>query len=224
MTRPRHRWQAFELDFLRQHYATMLTSTIATTLGIAARRVLAKANELGLRKSIALIAETARQRTQNASHGSHRTRIQPGSVPWNKGMKGSTGTQPGCRATQFKAGNKPHTWVPVGSYRICEGQLQRKFSDDPGSADKRWRAVTRLVWEEAHGPMPAGHLVVFKPGRQTTDPAAITLDAIELVTRAENMRRNSYHTNYPPELRSVVQLRGVLSRQINRKAKEAETT
>lgn len=222
MNRPRHRWQAFELDFLRRHYATMLTSTISATLGIAAPRVLAKANELGLHKTRELIAETARLRTLNPSHGSQRTRIQPGSVPWNKGTKGTTGTQQACRATQFKAGNKPHTWVPVGSYRICEGQLQRKFSDEPGNPEKRWRAVSRLVWEEANGPMPAGHLVVFKPGRQTTDLAAITLDAVELVTRAENMRRNSYHTNYPPELRSVVQLRGVLSRQINRKAKEAE--
>lgn len=210
------------MDFLRQHYATMLTAVIAATLGIAHKRVLAKANEMGLRKSVALIAETARLRTLDPNHGAQRTRIQPGSVPWNKGIKGSTGTQLACRATQFKSGNKPHTWVPVGSLRICDGQLQRKFSDEPGNPEKRWRAVSRLVWEDAHGAVPAGHVVVFKPGRQSTQVAGITLDAIELVTRAENMRRNSYHTNYPPDLRRVVQLRGVLSRQINRKAKEAE--
>ncbi len=209
---------------MRRHYATMLTAVIAKTLNIPAPRVLAKANELGLHKSRQLIAETARLRTMDPNHGSHRTRIAAGQQPWNKGTKGATGTQAGCRGTQFKPGSKPHTWVPVGSYRICEGQLQRKFSDEPGNAEKRWRAVTRLLWEEAHGAIPSGHVVVFKPGRQTTDQAGITLDAIELVTRAENMRRNSYHTNYPPELRSLVQLRGTLARQINRKAKEADQT
>lgn len=224
MTRPRHRWQPHELEFLRQHYATMLTAVIAATLGIPAPRVLAKANEMRLHKSRQLIAETARLRTLDPNHGSHRTRRQPGEAPWNKGVAGVTGTQPGCRVTQFKPGSKPHTWVPVGSYRVCEGQLQRKFSDAPGNPEKRWRAVTRLVWEAAHGDVPAGHVVVFKPGRQTTDLAGITLDAIELVTRAENMRRNSHHTNYPPELRSLVQLRGALTRQINRKAKETAET
>ena len=217
----KHRWQPFEVEFLRRHYATMLTATIAATLGIPTSRVLAKANGLGLRKTRELIAETARQRTMAAEHGSRRTRIQPGTTPWNKGLKGSTGVQPACRATQFKPGHKPATWVPIGTYRVVEGQLQRKYSDEPGAPHKRWWPVTRLVWEAARGPVPAGHVVVFKPGRQTLDPAAITLDALELVTRAENMRRNSLHTQYPPELRRLVQLRGVLTRQINRKAKEA---
>lgn len=216
---PRHVWRAWELEFLRLHYASQLTSVIATVLNIPHQRVLAKANELGLKKSREVIAETARIRTLDPDHGSARTRIQPGSVPWNKGVKGSTGTQPACRATQFKPGQKPHTWVPIGSYRICEGQLQQKYSDEPGNPEKRWRPVTRLVWEAANGPVPAGHVVVFKPGRQTTDLAGITLDAIELVSRDELMRRNSYHTQYPPELRRVVQLRGVLSRSINRRAK-----
>ena len=80
----------------------------------------------------------------------------------------------------------------------------------------------RLVWMAANGPLPAGHIVVFKPGRRTTELEAITLDAVELISRAENMRRNSVH-QLPPELARLVQLRGVLIKTINRKAKEAET-
>ena len=37
------------------------------------------------------------------------------------------------------------------------------------------------------------------------------------------MRPNSCHTNMPPELARLVQLRGVLSRAINTKAKEAQS-
>ena len=81
----------------------------------------------------------------------------------------------------------------------------------------------RLVWEAACGAVPDGHIVVFRPGRKTTDPDKITLDALELLTRAENMRRNSVHSKYPPEVARLVQLRGALTRQINRKAKEAKT-
>lgn len=40
------------------------------------------------------------------------------------------------------------------------------------------------------------------------------------MTRAELMRRNSLHTNYPPQLVSLVQLRGALNRQINRRKQE----
>lgn len=217
---PRHRWTDDQLEHLRQHYAHTLTAELATTLGVRASRILAKANELGLRKTTALISETARQRTMAPGHGSLASRIQPGAVPWNKGIEG----QRVSMATEFKPGNRPHTWVPVGSHRInADGYLDRKVKDD-GGPSQRWQPVHRLVWIAAHGPVPAGHIVTFKAGRRTTDLVQITLDAIELVTRAENMRRNSYHTNYPPELRSLVQLRGALNRTINRKAKEAETT
>jgi hypothetical protein len=217
---PRHRWTDDQVEHLRQHYASTLTVDLAATLGVRASRILAKANALGLYKTTALISETARQRTMAPGHGSLASRIKPGTVPWNKGIQGERVSPD----TEFKPGNRPHTWVPVGSHRInADGYLDRKVTDD-GGPSQRWQPVHRLVWIDAHGPVPAGHIVTFKPGRRTTDLVQITLDAIELVTRAENMRRNSYHTNYPPELRSLVQLRGALQRQINRTAKEAETT
>lgn len=85
---------------------------------------------------------------------------------------------------------------------------------------RRWIPVHRLVWEAAHGPIPSGHAVVFRPGQHSVDERAITLDKLELVTRAELMRRNSYHTNYPPELKKLVQLRGALVRKINHRSRK----
>lgn len=66
--------------------------------------------------------------------------------------------------------------------------------------------------------MPKGHLVVFRPGRKTLDAELITLDAVELITRAENMARNTMH-RLPKELAQVHQLRGVLTRTINQRQK-----
>lgn len=219
---PKRWWTPQEEDLLRARYADTLTADLAQQLGCTTKRVLAKANAMGLRKSTELIAEIARQRAMQPGHGSRHTRIQPGQVPWNKGVKGSTGTHPNSRATQFQPGTRPHTWVPVGSYRLIEGTiLERKVNDLPGPNSVRWKPVTRLVWEAAHGPVPDGCVVVFKPGRQTIELERITLDALECITRIELMQRNSFRARLPPEWQHLVHLRGVLTRTINRKTKES---
>lgn len=222
----RRPWTDAEVALLRWGFADSRTDDLALTLGRSYSTVAQKAAKLGLRKSAAYLASPEAHRLDGVKGMS--TRIQPGSTPWNKGRPGSTGTQPGCRATQFKKGRpaqEARNYVPIGSLRICaDGYLERKLTDDPGIVPaRRWVAVHRTVWEAAHGSVPAGHIVVFRPGRKTTDLEKITLDALELLTRAENMRRNSVHSKYPPEVARLVQLRGALTRQINRKAKEAET-
>lgn len=223
-TMSRKPWTPAEEQLLRWGFADSRTADLATALGRSYACVAQKAANLGLRKSEAYLTSPAAHRFDGYK-GMH-TRIQPGSVPWNKGVRGSTGHHPNCQAHQFQAGRSPQesrNYVPIGTLRICAGgYLERKVTDDRTRAPaRRWLAVHRLVWEEVNGPTPEGHIVVFKPGRKTTQIEQITLDAIELITRAENMRRNSLHTKYPPELARVVQLRGALTRQINRKAKEA---
>lgn len=79
----------------------------------------------------------------------------------------------------------------------------------------------RLVWEAANGPVPAGHIVVFKPGMRTVVLEEITLDRVELITRAENARRN-HPRSRDPELGRLVQLKGAITRQVNRIAREAQ--
>ena len=53
----------------------------------------------------------------------------------------------------------------------------------------------------------------------TTEPDQITADRVECITRAENMRRNTYH-RYGPEVAKLVQLRGAINRQIRKREKE----
>ena len=92
------------------------------------------------------------------------------------------------------------------------------MSNDPGNNSKRWRAVHELVWVAAHGPVPVKHIVVFKPGMCSNVLEEITVDRVECISLAENMRRNTIH-NLPPEIKQVVQLRGVLTRAINKREK-----
>lgn len=222
----RERWTDAEMALLRTCFANTRTADLALTLDRSYNTVANKAAKLGLRKSAAYLASPDAHRLDGLKGMS--TRIQPGATPWNKGLPGSTGMQPGCRATQFKNGRPAHAarnYLPIGSLRInADGCLERKLTDDPALAPvRRWTAVHRIVWEATHGPIRAGHIVVFRPGMKSTEVDKITVQALELVTRVENMRRNSLHSSYPPELAYMVQLRGALNRQINRKAKEAKS-
>jgi hypothetical protein len=107
--------------------------------------------------------------------------------------------------------------------RVCsDGYLERKLTDDPAIVPaRRWVAVHRIVWEAAHGPIPAGHIVCFKPGKKTAVLEEVTSDRLECITRAENARRN-HPRNHSPELARLVQLKGAITRQVNRIAREAQ--
>lgn len=221
---PRKLWTELEVELLRKNYADTRTEDLAKVLDRKLEHVYAKAKKLGLHKSEAYLASPAACRLRRDHEVGKAYRFQKGQVPPNKGTR-RPGYAPGAMAqTQFKKGQMPHTWMPVGSYRINpDGNLEIKLTETPGPYFLRWKPLHRHVWEQAHGPIPPKHVVSYKPGRHTTDPALVTLDAIELITMRERMARNTIH-NMPKELVDVTLLRGRLSRAINKRAKEAETT
>lgn len=105
-----------------------------------------------------------------------------GHEPWNKGMKG---VNFGGKDTQFKTGNMPHNWVPIGSERITkDGYIQVKVQE--GAKQKNWRGKHILIWEEHNGPLPPGHAVIFGDGNKRN----FDLDNLVLVTRAQLVRMN----------------------------------
>lgn len=217
----RRYWTDEDVAVLRATYARCNTANIARTLGREPAHIHAKAQALGLKKSRELIAAEALANSQAPGHGFKLHQFRKGQMPLNKGVKGwDSGGR--SHATRFKAGERPHTWMPIGSYRLNkgDGNLERKVNDLPGANHIRWKPVHRLVWEAVHGPVPDGQRVVFKPGRHSVQLELITLDAVELVDMAELMRRNSVH-RLPPEFAELARLRGLLVRAINRKAKEA---
>jgi hypothetical protein len=218
----RRRWTEAEFDVLRQLYADTPTAQIAQTLGRDIRHVYSMANRMGLFKSHTFLQTTASGRIMRAGNRGSEHHFKPGTEPWNKGQKGVTGTHPGTVACHFKPGHRPHTWKPIGTQRITDdGYLQTKVTDT-SYPPRDWVATHRLVWEAANGPVPPGHLVVFKPGCKTTVPDEITVDKLDCITRRENMHRNSLH-RMPKELAELVQLRGVLTRAINTRSKKEPT-
>ena len=140
-------------------------------------------------------------------------RFKKGHVPHNKGKPSiSVGRM---KETQFKKGNVPQNWKPVGTERIAkDGYIERKVSDTRTRKD--WVPVQNIVWSQAHGEIPKGHIVIFR----NKNKRDFRLENLELISRQENMRRNCVHTKYPPEIRQVIQLRGALNRQIRKLEKQ----
>ncbi|MBS1729831.1 MAG: HNH endonuclease [Bacteroidetes bacterium] len=225
----RHPWTSEQDAILAARYPDERGKDLAEALAPhTLTSIFQRAKKLGLKKSEAFKQSdlSGRQQPGKVNPAMQATQFKPGSQPFNKGLKRPEGWAPGrMRETQFKKGERTGIAVdlykPIGSLRITvDGYLQQKVNDD-FPTQYRWTGVHRLVWEEANGPVPKGHVVVFKPGTHTTDIGKITLDRLELITRAELMRRNSYHTRYPKELGLVIQMKGQLTRRIRRIEKEA---
>ena len=218
----RTRWTDDQVAALRLLYPHFRTLVVGLAIGRDEKSTYAKANALGLHKSAEFLASQSSGRMQRGKQDPRMTASQfkPGFTPWNKGMKG---IDIGGKETRFKKGQRPHTYLPVGSLRVLKTavgpQLEMKMNDNPGANHVRWWPYQRVVWLQAGREIPPGHFVVFKPGMKTVKPEEVTLDRIECITRQQLADRN-HPKNKSPELARLVQLKGAITRQVNRIQRE----
>lgn len=104
-------------------------------------------------------------------------RFQKGYIPHNKGKKGIRLSP----ATEFKKGHRPHNWRPVGTERVVDGYVQTKVEEP-----NKWESKHKLLWENAHGPIPKNHVVIFGD----RDRRNFDLDNLILVSRAQLSQLN----------------------------------
>lgn len=207
-------WTKFEIDILILEYPNVPTSALAKRFKTSMSSVYAQAYVHGLHKSDSYRESPDSGRLLKGLRRSPATEFKQGSEPWNKGVSYVAGGR--SAETRFKPGRKPHTWKPIGHERISQdGYLQRKMTDT-GHTIRDYVSVHHLLWSEHNGPVPANHAIVFKDGNRHN----LCIENLECVSRAELMKRNSYHNKYPKEIGLAIQLKGALNRKINRLIKE----
>lgn len=217
-------WSSDDDDTVRLNFPMWPAFVVAYLIGCSETALYQRAAHLGVEKHPDHWRNPHAHLWAGFSHPrSIAKRIKPGATPHNKGIRRPRGWAPGRMAeTQFKKGRPPRearNYQPIGTLRInADGYLERKVTDDHPIPARRWVGVHRLVWEAEHGPIPDGHIVRFRKGMATAEPDLITADRLELVTRADHMRRNS-HANWPPELRRARAQLAWLTRTINRAKK-----
>lgn len=121
------------------------------------------------------------------------SRIKPGNVPANKGRKQSEYMTKAAiartKATRFKKGQLPHNAIG-----FKDGDISIRRDTDTGRpylyvrlSLGKWYPLHQHVWEKHNGKVPRGHCLWFKDNDSTN----CTIENLEMISRAENAKRNS---------------------------------
>lgn len=187
-------WTDKQLSYLRRHYADATMEQLVKGTGHPADCVWGKAAALGLTKSAEYLSAMGKRAAECMA--SKAKCFQPGHVPANKGKREHEFRSPEaierCRRTQFKPGSQPHNTRANGTeVTHGDGYVYIKVAG-------RCVLKHRYVYEQHHGAIPRGMLVVFRDGnRQNCD-----ISNLELITMAENARRNN--AKMTPEARAAL--------------------
>ena len=125
-----------------------------------------------------------------------------------------------CKKTMFKKGQLPKNTFPN------DGVITIRHVHPDSNNTKsykwirislgKWKLLHKHIWEHINGPVPKNHCLWFKDGNSMN----CVIENLELITRAENARRNhNKFLAYPEELKSTIK---VISK-INKKLKEHGT-
>jgi len=124
-------------------------------------------------------------------------KFQTAQRPWNAGTKGQGLT--GKNGGTFTAGHTPATRLPLGSERIDskDGYVLVKIAErDPHTGfPTRYKAKHVFLWEQANGPVPAGHAIIFRNGNIYD----FSPDNLICVSRATLARLNQMHYHDQPD-------------------------
>lgn len=167
------------------------------------------ANEMNQKFGLSLTEKQIKSYRRNNNLNSGLTgRFEKGRVPYNKGKK-LPNMPP--NSGQFKKGNKPPNYVPVGTINYTTDGYPKEKIGEPN----KWVLKHRKVWEEHHGPIPKGYSVCFLDRDKTNyDISNLILLSNEELAR---MNQNNYFSS-DPELTKL----GAGITKLSRKIKQQE--
>jgi hypothetical protein len=217
--RTRKFWTDRELWRLIAFYPDMTAGELARRLGRTTTSLNAMAGNFGLEKTAEHLSSIPHRTGMVAAGVPHR--YPKGHVPANKGLRRPGYSRGRMRETMFRKGHFPANRDPdfyvLGALRVnTDGYIDMRISFDKGGMG--WRGLHRILWQDAHGPIPKGFKLRFKNG----DKLDVELANLELISNADAMRRNSVH-HLPAPLVGAIQMLGQLKRRIREKQDRRST-
>jgi hypothetical protein len=199
-TRTRKFWTAEDLKYLKDHYADTPTPELAKHLGRTIHSLYAQTLIHGLKKSEAFLKSPLSGRMVKGHSFTNAGTFKKGQVPVNKGKKMSPELYEKVKHSFFKKGNEPANTRADNeiSYRKKKGDKFGYLYIRKGKSD--WVLLHRKIWEEANGPIPEKHCLVFIDG----NTANCQLENLKLMTKRENRLRNNVYNYYPEEVKNAI--------------------
>jgi len=155
-----------EIKYILENYQEMTNQQIAERLGLRADQVRGVLRARGIRKA--------------PGRG-----FRKGQAPHNKGRRMRPETYQKVARTMFKPGNLPPATKTPGTIRHTKDGPYVKADHR-----RRWVSIRRWIWEQTHGPLPPGHVVILSPGADPNQPRP---DQLLAITRAELIKKNAPH-------------------------------
>lgn len=200
---------------MRKLYPHKRTTDVAKALGRSVTQVYNRAHFLNLSKTAEFLQSELSGCILKGQRRGMATEFKKGQVSYNKGKKQkeymSAAAIRRTKKTRFKNGHLPHNTKSDGAITI---RTDRRGVKEQFMRVRlaEWVPLRRQVWEQHNGPIPTGGVVRFKDGNTFN----CDISNLELVTRAENMTKNTIH-RYPPEIKQTIRLVSKLNKTINKK-------
>jgi hypothetical protein len=196
-------WTDVEIEYLKANFPENYTKDICEHLGRSYSSVSAQAHVLKLHKSDQFNAMELQHQGKRLKLDGAKFRFSKGHKPLNKGKKMSAQVYEKAKPTMFKKGQVPLNTKPDGYESIdVDGYIKIK-------SQGKMRYKHRILWEQHNGALEKFDVVRFKDG----NPLNCVIENLELVTRNENMVRNTIH-RFPEEVKSTIKLLSQLKKKI----------
>lgn len=205
-------WTQQEIEYIMLHYPHERTDAIAKYLNLPVIQIYGKADRLGIKKTDEFKASPDSGMLIKGCGIGKEFRFKKGNTAFNKGKKQNeymdTKSIEKTKKTWFKEGI-----IPANSKH--DGAITLRKNKNTGQAyfirvgPSNWISLSRKIWEDKNGSIPKGGMIRMKDG----DPLNCEPENLELITKKENMLKNSI-TMYPPELIPIVKMNVKLKKQI----------
>ena len=201
MTRTANHYPQAQLDWLRDHRATLTRTNLTEQFNA----------KFGTTYKVGTLQGVCtRHRFMAGSNGCYKK----GNVPYNAGKAGLLPFKP--NTGQFNAPGNQNSFknkLPVGSITVTsDGFLKLKIAEP-----SHWILKHRHVWEAVHGPIPPKHGLRFIDG----NPQNCALENLECLPKAVSLLMNqSDYQHQHDDLKPLIKANCFLKNAIGTKTRE----